>query len=88
MRTIRFGVFETNSSSTHSLTIATKSQFDKWVNNELAYDQYKNKLVECDEDDEELQSYEDFGNEMETFFENYKTECGDEIVVFGYYGYG
>lgn len=88
MRTIRFGVFETNSSSVHSLTIVTKSQFDRWVNGKLVYDTLEEKLVEPDEEDDELQSYEDFGNEMETFFENYKTECGDEIVVFGYYGYG
>lgn len=30
--TIRRGVFETNSSSTHSLSIASKEDFDAWVN--------------------------------------------------------
>lgn len=29
---VRSGVFETNSSSTHSLNICTKSDYDKWVN--------------------------------------------------------
>ena len=29
-RQIRKGVFETNSSSTHSLTICLKSDFDRW----------------------------------------------------------
>ena len=31
-RQIRRGVFETNSSSTHSLTICLKSDYDKWNN--------------------------------------------------------
>ena len=30
MKTIRHGVFETNSSSTHSLTIMTQEEYDKW----------------------------------------------------------
>lgn len=34
-RQIRKGVFETNSSSTHSLTMCLKSDYDKWVNGEL-----------------------------------------------------
>ena len=29
---VRPGVFETNSSSTHSLNICTKSDYDRWVN--------------------------------------------------------
>ena len=32
MKTIRHGVFETNSSSTHSLTIMTQEEYDKWDN--------------------------------------------------------
>ena len=32
---IRQGVFETNSSSTHSITITSESDFDKWKNGEV-----------------------------------------------------
>ena len=32
MRQIRFGTFETNSSSTHSLVIGTPEQIEKWEN--------------------------------------------------------
>lgn len=35
MKQIRFGVFETNSSSTHSMTIFTKEQFEKFNKGEL-----------------------------------------------------
>lgn len=37
MRQIRRGVFETNSSSTHSLTMCNGDDFDKWKNGELYY---------------------------------------------------
>ncbi len=37
---IRSGVFETNSSSTHSLSICKKSDCDKWINGELMYCKY------------------------------------------------
>lgn len=45
-RQIRHGVFETNSSSTHSLTMCSEEEYDKWVRGELMYDRYSDKLVE------------------------------------------
>lgn len=35
MKTIRRGVFETNSSSTHSFTVCTKDEYSKWKNGEV-----------------------------------------------------
>lgn len=37
MKIIRRNTFETNSSSTHSITMCNKSDFDKWKNGELYY---------------------------------------------------
>lgn len=37
MRLIRRNTFETNSSSTHSITMCSESDFDKWKNGELYY---------------------------------------------------
>lgn len=38
--------------------------------------------------EDEFQPFENFGGDYyETFSEEYKTESGDEIVVFGFYGY-
>lgn len=34
---IRRGVFETNSSSTHSITICSESEFDRWKERKLYY---------------------------------------------------
>lgn len=39
-RQIRRGVFETNSSSTHSLTMCSEEEFEKWKNGELLFDRW------------------------------------------------
>lgn len=39
----RLGMFETNSSSTHSLIIGMEDDFKKWENGELLYYRYSNK---------------------------------------------
>lgn len=42
---IRQGIFETNSSSTHSLTICSKDEFDAWKRGEVLLDEYSAKFV-------------------------------------------
>ncbi len=91
MRVIRRGVFETNSSSTHSLCIASKEDFKKWQNGELVYDLCSDELVPIEEAEypEETRTYEEFTDDeyLEYFEQSYITKSGDEIVVFGKYGY-
>lgn len=106
MRTVRLGVFETNSSSTHSITICKKEDYDKWVNNENVFmdnygnihvdeERYQKYLKEKDEqyynDDNYYSSrtFEQYINNdrrLENYHENYTSESGDEIVIFGEYG--
>lgn len=97
-RQVRRGVFETNSSSVHSITMCTKSDYDKWKNGELVWYRWGDELVpitpeiqaSLDEDRREYYTYEQFGDydyiDYETFEENYKTPGGEEVVAFGYYG--
>ena len=40
MISIRRGVFETNSSSTHSITMCSENEYDKWKNGELYFERY------------------------------------------------
>jgi hypothetical protein len=118
---IRRNVFETNSSSTHSITICTKDEFKKWQNGELYFVKYEEVFVSREEvlkfiredkwinghystelkemSNEEL--LEEFAVEVECFswdkywediyLESYEVEytspSGDELVVFGQYGY-
>lgn len=96
---IRRGVFETNSSSTHSITMCMESDYDKWVNGELALDRWNDKLVEITpeieesmkNDEREWLTYDQFNDwhyiNYETFKSTYTTPNGEKIVSFGYYGY-
>lgn len=44
-RQIRRGVFETNSSSTHSLTMCSEEEFEKWKNGEILFDRWEVKIL-------------------------------------------
>jgi hypothetical protein len=44
-RQIRRGVFESNSSSTHSLVICSEEEFDAWKNGELLFDCWQEEFV-------------------------------------------
>ena len=63
MRQIRFGTFETNSSSTHSLVIGTPEQIEKWENGELFinyYDDYATEFKTKEELDQMAETEESF----------------------------
>ena len=49
MRTVRKGVFETNSSSTHSVTIMSAEDYKRWQKEMLYYDEYKDVLLTKEE---------------------------------------
>ena len=127
---IRRGVFETNSSSVHTLTIVPKKVYEQWCEesdnflyipdndwrssnddeefkkankiytlNELSkwvseQEKYRDEDLDISEVIEIIKNngfttYNGFMRDysLEVYSENYKTESGDEIVVFGKYGY-
>ena len=99
MKQIRQNVFETNSSSTHSITMCMRSDYNRWVAGDLVWSRWSDKLVEITPDvkqsmedgDGEYLTYEQFNDydylEFETFTESYTTPNGDNVISFGYYGY-
>lgn len=132
-RQIRRGVFETNSSSTHSLTMCLSSDYDKWnyksgetllfkgsgwcypKDNQPIYNHFYTKeeaiafeksskyapsenfdwndedaVMEMLHENEWYDSHyywHIFCSDYETFENTMTTPSGDEVVVFGYYGY-
>ena len=44
-RQIRRGVFETNSSSTHSLTMCSEEEFEAWKRGEVLFKRWEEKFV-------------------------------------------
>lgn len=96
MRQIRYGVFETNSSSIHTLTMCSKEEYEDWKNGNLVYDKYEEKFITKDfiNEEERIQegylSYDEYEEEYvdyEHFEETYVTKNGEKIVAFGYCGY-
>lgn len=92
MISIRRNVFETNSSSTHSICICTEDDYEKWKNGEKLWDYWSDELVDIDEVSEEdrdtydFRSY-DFENEyLEWYEHHFVTPSGDKMVAFGLYG--
>ena len=71
MKTIRQGCFETNSSSTHSITLCMESEFEKWKNGELYWNRWDEKLVSKEEVEKEFAKIrEEFISENPGFDEN------------------
>ena len=97
-RQIRRGVFETNSSSVHSITMCTNSDYEKWENGELVWDRWNCELVpitdeiqmSMDDDEREYLTLDQFNDydyiEYETFHQTFKHANGEKVVAFGYYG--
>lgn len=96
---IRRGVFETNSSSCHSLTMCMESDYNKWKDGKLAWDRRCDELVPITEevrksmnnDEGQYLTYEQFNDydyvEFETYYESFTTPNGENICAFGYYGH-
>lgn len=101
MLQIRQGVFETNSSSVHSLVMCTGKEMEEWMNGKLFFDRWKDKFVPATESllamdpvgrmDESICSYDEFWDYIEDcgyegFEQTYKTSSGEVVHAFGYYG--
>lgn len=95
MKQVRRGVFETNSSSTHSICICTEEDYQQFKANKLMYDKWSDKLTPFSQTaiadgDGQYCSYEDLGNDgwcyLDTYSEHFITPSGDKMVAFGTYG--
>lgn len=95
MISVRKGVFETNSSSTHSLTMCTESDYDKWKKGELLFHRWKDEFITIDEykkiyEEEKKKYFEKYPNETEEDFENYYNddkECYSFDEYWDYFEY-
>lgn len=54
MKTVRRGTFETNSSSTHSITMCMESDYEKWKNGEMYWHRWNDELVSKEEVEKEM----------------------------------
>lgn len=103
MKVIRFNIFETNSSSTHSLCICTEDEYEKWKNGDLIYSYWDNDMIKPPDNldemlDEDSPLYDsdavydyrpyDYEDEyLEWYDYHFTTPSGDKMVAFGWYGH-
>lgn len=96
------GLFETNSSSVHSLTMCNDDMYKRWVSGDgVYYKRWSHRLVESTAEIEkereeegkytEYLTHDEFYDyeyiDYETFNDEYTTESGEVIHAFGYYGH-
>ena len=81
MKQMRRGVFETNSSSTHSLTICTEEEFEKWRNGELLFDRWNDCFIEEIplSDQEQTDAMENYNDIKSTYWKNWEQLSEEEI---------
>lgn len=98
---VRRCLFETNSSSVHSVTMCSKSDYDKWINDKLYFDKWSDMLIPDSDKiqkdrkengyDTQYLTYNEFCDyeylPHEIFEKTTTTEHGDTVVAFGYYGF-
>ena len=81
MRQVRRGVFETNSSSTHSLTICTQEEYDKWLKGELLFDSWNSKFAEnislSEYDKQDAQTY--YNNVKGAYWKEWSQLSDEEV---------
>ena len=89
MKQIRRNTFETNSSSTHSLTMVDKSDFTEWKNGNLYFDG-NSRFLTYDEVIEELRKSKYYCNDIicqpdfdPSKWDEYQ-ETGDEYIFMNY----
>ena len=101
MKQIRRGVFETNSSSSHSISICSESEFEKFEKGKLLYNKYTGDFVSSnpvdiaaadklyDYDEDEFITYDEFLGlwDEHTYVNHLTTPGGEKIVVFGTYSW-
>lgn len=75
---VRRGVFETNSSNTHSLTVCTQKEYDEWVHGALWLKVWDEELVSLDDIKRDFENYKlrDY-YDGETFEEWFEAEQKD-----------
>lgn len=86
MKVIRLGVFETNSSSTHTMVIMSEEEYDKWKKGELLKYRWEDKFITKEENDEIIKRLvEDYAKEYnipveDVDIDDLKYEYDDDIA--------
>jgi hypothetical protein len=83
MKQIRRNVFETNSSSTHSITMCSQSQFEDWKNGKILFDDWNKEFVKAKElttaDKEDAKNEYKRLYEVQSYYKKWEDLSEDEV---------
>ena len=88
-RQIRRGVYETNSSSCHSLTMCSEEEFEKWKDGKFLFDAWNEEFVDSvnltdDQKEVARKEYEskkdDFSKDWEDLSDSAKEKCYGKYI--------
>lgn len=88
-RQIRRGVYETNSSSSHSITMCNEEEFEKWKDGKILFDAWKEEFVDNvnltdDQKEYARKEYEskknDFSKDWEDLSDSAKEKCYEKYI--------
>ena len=79
--TIRRGVFETNSSSTHSLTMCKEDVYTKWKNGELYFSRWDKDFI-TKEEYEKILKKQCTCDRDDDYFEESDCDCDVEYMTY------
>lgn len=88
-RQIRRGVYETNSSSSHSITMCREEEFEKWKDGKILFDAWKEEFVDNvnltdDQKEYARKEYEskknDFSKDWEDLSDSAKEKCYEKYI--------
>ena len=79
---VRKGVFETNSSSTHSLCICSQEDYDAWKAGKTLFNEYKNEFRPVEDfgisvSDKEVEDY--YNDTKQEFYKSFENLTSDEV---------
>ena len=79
-RKIRRSVFETNSSSTHSLTICSEDEFEAWKRGELLFKRWEEKFVKPTQlsDNDKRDAEEEYGYTKDDYWKDWDDLSSEE----------
>ena len=79
-RQVRRGVFETNSSSTHSLTMCSEDEFEAWKRGELLFKRWEEKFVKPTQlsDNDKRDAEEEYGYTKDDYWKDWDDLSSEE----------
>ena len=89
MKQIRSCVFETNSSSTHSISICSAQEFEEFKQGLRLFDTNEGKLIPTAQHHKDAITYSQwlYNTGLDTYMKIHITPSGDKIVAFGRFGW-